>query len=222
MATVECLRGRLLAERQASKTAKQDAHLMESKLLELENKLKEETKLRNKAEKRLKLLKKKLESLKILPDLEESERSSSSESSAVSSLSSASSSGSKDPQESASMSPITVPEISENVKENAPDTKSDTKESSYEKFSSKSSSSSSSLEPSTTEINTTNYEEDDEEYVDNSLALVPLEFPETKPAPEMHIVSKSVGEVLDSLRHARERIQSSMGRTRRQMIRVGP
>ncbi|KAL4352516.1 hypothetical protein GQ457_06G008050 [Hibiscus cannabinus] len=220
MATVECLRGRLLAERQASKTAKQDAHLMESKLLELENKLKEETKLRNKAEKRLKLLKKKLESLKILPDLEESERSSSSQSqsSAVSSLSSASSSGSKDPQESASMSPITVPEIPEN----APDTKSDTKESSYEKFTSKSSSSFSSLEPSTTEINTTNYEEDDEEYVDYSLALVPLELPETKPAPEIHIVSKSVGEVLDSLRHARERIQSSMGRTRRQMIRVGP
>ncbi|XP_039066040.1 suppressor protein SRP40-like isoform X2 [Hibiscus syriacus] len=193
------------------------------KMLELENKLKQETKLMNKAEKRLNLLKKKLESLKILPDLEESERSSSSQSSAISSVSSASSSGTKHPQESAS-------EIPEIVKENASDTKSDTKESSYEKSSNKSSSShevpqiehtsSSSLEPSSVEINTMNYKDDNDEYVDNSLALVPLELPEMKPAPEIHIVSKSVGEVLDSLRHARERIQSSMGR--RQMIRVGP
>ncbi|XP_039064645.1 uncharacterized protein LOC120209810 isoform X2 [Hibiscus syriacus] len=191
------------------------------KLLELENKLKQETKLMNKAERRVNMLKKKLESLKILPDLEESERSSSSQSSAISSVSSASSSGTKHPPESAS-------EIPEIVKENASDTKSGTKESSHEKSSSKSSSShevpqiehtsSSSLEPSSMETNRTNY--DDDEYVDNSLALVPSELPETKPAPEVHIVSKSVGEVLDSLRPARERIQSSMGR--RQMVRVGP
>ncbi|XP_012443410.1 uncharacterized protein LOC105768179 isoform X3 [Gossypium raimondii] len=115
MRTVECLRGRLLAERQASKIAKQDAQLMESKLLELENKLKEETKLRNKAEKRFKLLKKKLESLKILPNLDESEKSSSSESSTVSSVSSASSSGTQHPQDA-------VPEILKNVEGSASDT----------------------------------------------------------------------------------------------------
>lgn len=63
-----------------------------------------------------------------------------------------------------------------------------------------------------------NYEDDD--YVDNSMALVPLKLPETKLAPEIKIVSKSIGEVLDTLRHARERIQNSM--ERRQMIRVGP
>ena len=63
-----------------------------------------------------------------------------------------------------------------------------------------------------------NYEDDD--YVDNSLALVPLKLPETKLAPEIKLVSKSIGEVLDTLRHARERIQSSV--ERRQMIRVRP
>ncbi|XVF07999.1 hypothetical protein REPUB_Repub06bG0187400 [Reevesia pubescens] len=89
-------------------------------LRELENKLKEETKFRNKAEKRLKLLKKKLESLKILPSLEESEQSSSSEHCAVSSVSSSSSSsGTKDSEESASKSQNAVPEISKNVEENA-------------------------------------------------------------------------------------------------------
>ncbi|KAK8280517.1 hypothetical protein V6Z12_D09G180700 [Gossypium hirsutum] len=71
--TLECLRGRLLAERQASKTAKEDAELMGNKVIELEKKLKEETKVINKAEKRLKLLSKKLESLKLVPSLEESE-----------------------------------------------------------------------------------------------------------------------------------------------------
>lgn len=89
--------------------------LLNLQLLELENKLKEETKLRNKAEKRFKLLKKKLESQKILPNLDESEQSSSSESSTVSSVSSASSSGTQHPQDA-------VPEISKNVEENASDT----------------------------------------------------------------------------------------------------
>ncbi|XWS43662.1 hypothetical protein CRYUN_Cryun16bG0122400 [Craigia yunnanensis] len=253
--TVECLRGRLLAERQASKTAKEDAELMGNKLIELETKLKEETKLRNKAEKRLKLLRKKLESLTILTSLEESEQSSSSEHCAVSSVSSTSSSGTKDPEESTSKSQNAVPEMSKNEKENASDTtasiksleisfseeksnspgttKSDTKDSSHENSSDKSSSShedpkiddksSSNLKASTVEIDmngrNVNYEDDD--YVDNSLALIPLKLPETKLAPDqIKIVSKSIGEVLDTLKHARERIQSSM--KRRQMIRVGP
>ncbi|XWS66963.1 hypothetical protein CRYUN_Cryun05aG0245300 [Craigia yunnanensis] len=251
--TVECLRGRLLAERQASKTAKEDAELMGNKLIELENKLKEETKLRNKAEKRLKLLRKKLESLKILPSLEESEHSSSSEHCAVSGVSS-SSSCTKDPEESASRSQNAVPEISKNVEENALDTntsmksleisfsaensnspgttKSDTKDSSNEIPSGKSSSShedpkiddtsSSSLKAPTVEIdmNGRNENYEDNDYVDNSLALVPLKLPETKLAPEIKIVNKKIGEVLDTLRHARERIQSSV--ERRQMIRVRP
>ncbi|XVE61787.1 hypothetical protein DITRI_Ditri06bG0067200 [Diplodiscus trichospermus] len=249
--TVECLRGRLLAERQASKTAKEDAEVMGKKLIELENKLKEETKLRNKAEKRLKLLRKKLESLAILPSLEESDQSSSSEHCAVFSVSSASSSGTKDPEGSASSKfQNAAAEISKIVEENASDTttsvespeisfseensnspgtsKSDTKESSGKSSSSHEDpkpddTSSSGFEASKMEIdmNGRNVNYDDNDDVDNSLALVPLKLPETKLAPgEIKIISKSIGEVLDTLRHARENIQSS--KERRQMIRVGP
>ncbi|KAG7033870.1 hypothetical protein SDJN02_03595 [Cucurbita argyrosperma subsp. argyrosperma] len=63
--TLDCLRGRLLAERQASRSAKEEAQLMGEKLIELENQIRKETELRNKAEKRLKLLIKKLESFNI-------------------------------------------------------------------------------------------------------------------------------------------------------------
>ncbi|RZB48449.1 hypothetical protein D0Y65_051796 [Glycine soja] len=84
--TLECLRGRLLAERHASRVAKEEAESLGNKFLlalfwdfispsltlkkkswvvqqfvELEKKLKEEIKLRDKAERKLKLLKKKLE-----------------------------------------------------------------------------------------------------------------------------------------------------------------
>ncbi|CAK9320030.1 unnamed protein product [Citrullus colocynthis] len=77
--TLECLRGRLLAERQASRSAKEEAELMGEKLLRLENQIRKETELRNKAEKRLKLLIKKLESLNIASTSVTSEISTSSE-----------------------------------------------------------------------------------------------------------------------------------------------
>ncbi|MBA0800821.1 hypothetical protein Gohar_011233, partial [Gossypium harknessii] len=82
--------------------------------------------------------------------------------------------------------------------------------------------SSSSLKASTMEIdmNGRNEKYEDDDYVDNSLALVPLILPETKVAPQIKVVSRSIGEVLDTLRQAKGRIQSSM--ERRQMIRVGP
>ncbi|XP_010937761.1 uncharacterized protein [Elaeis guineensis] len=64
--TVECLRGRLLAERVASKAAKEQADNMAKRLEELERKIAEEIRYRNMAEKRLKHALKKLESLKIL------------------------------------------------------------------------------------------------------------------------------------------------------------
>ncbi|XP_010037895.1 uncharacterized protein LOC104426515 isoform X2 [Eucalyptus grandis] len=74
---LECLRGRLLAERQASRAAKDDAEFMVQKLTELEEKLREEIRLRDKAEKRLKFLRGKLETANIpfSPTLEESEES---------------------------------------------------------------------------------------------------------------------------------------------------
>ncbi|KAE8689760.1 Cyclin F-box [Hibiscus syriacus] len=211
--TVECLRGRLLAERQASNTAKQDAELMGNKVMELEIELKEETKLRNKAERRLKLLRKKLESLKLLPTLEESEHC------AVSCVSSTSSPRTKNPEKTASMSQNASKIMEKNASDtttsikcfeisfskencNSPGTiKSDTKDSSHEKSSVKPSSghevpkvddtSSSSLKASTVEIDNgknENFEDGgDDDYVDNTLALIPLFLPEAKMAPEIKI-----------------------------------
>ncbi|KAL1209984.1 hypothetical protein V5N11_020547 [Cardamine amara subsp. amara] len=85
--TVECLRGRLIAERQVSRSAKEEAELITRKLEELEGHLKEEIRLREKAEKRLKFLMKKLESIKRSGRLEGSEQLSSSEASCLSSVS---------------------------------------------------------------------------------------------------------------------------------------
>lgn len=53
--TVECLRGRLLAERQVSRSAKEKAELISIKMEELEKRLKEEIRLREKAEKKTKV-----------------------------------------------------------------------------------------------------------------------------------------------------------------------
>lgn len=66
---------------------------------------------------------------------------------------------------------------------------------------------------------------DDEENVDDSLALVPVSLPlSSQSTPEVKPVTvpvhESVREVLETLRHVRENIQSTM--ERRRMIRVGP
>lgn len=58
-----------------------------------------------------------------------------------------------------------------------------------------------------------------DDYVDNSLALVPVDLPNESRPPNPLIVNASVAEVLDSLRHAREKLQLSM--ERRRMIEVG-
>ncbi|XP_058083123.1 uncharacterized protein LOC131231056 [Magnolia sinica] len=62
--TVDCLRGRLLAERVTSKAAKEDADLMGKKLIELERQLQLEMESRNRVEK-LKPTTRKLRSLKL-------------------------------------------------------------------------------------------------------------------------------------------------------------
>ncbi|XP_021620168.1 uncharacterized protein LOC110620665 isoform X2 [Manihot esculenta] len=115
--TLECLRGRLLAERQASRVAKEEAQLMGNKLIELESKLREETKLRHKAEKKLKFLKKKLESLKFSLTFEGLDLSSSYENCGSSSTSSTSISGLKDTEESASKA-----WVSQHMNDNAQET----------------------------------------------------------------------------------------------------
>ncbi|XP_010253441.1 PREDICTED: uncharacterized protein LOC104594710 [Nelumbo nucifera] len=92
--TIECLRGRLLAERVASRVAREEAELMGNKLIELERRIRAEIRSRNRAERKLKLLTKKLESLKLPHVLD---WSSSSEKSEDSRSSSTTSSGRKDP-----------------------------------------------------------------------------------------------------------------------------
>ncbi|KAJ0259652.1 Transmembrane protein [Hirschfeldia incana] len=85
--TVECLRGRLLAERQVSRSVKDETDLITRKMEELEKHLKEEIRLREKAEKRLKFLMKKLEFIKESQSFEGYEQLSSSEVSCLSSVS---------------------------------------------------------------------------------------------------------------------------------------
>ncbi|CAK7342894.1 unnamed protein product [Dovyalis caffra] len=257
--TLECLRGRLLAERQASKIAKEEAELMENKLIELENKLREETQLRKKMEKKHKILMKKLQSLKISPTLEGSEQSSSSDNSGFSSTSSTSNSSHKDPEESESKPQSIIPEVSHDMKDNGSETTasnqntctvfdsteesagtqdiqdsnsdhniedcSSDKPSHESKACSQDSKaddqSSSSIKASKVEMETNaGNESGNEDYVDNPLALVPLSLPASTKKSELKIVNRSVIEVLDALRHAREQIQSSM--ESRHMIRVGP
>ncbi|KAF8045053.1 hypothetical protein N665_5681s0002 [Sinapis alba] len=110
--TVECLRGRLLAERQVSRSAKEEAELITKKLEELEKHLKEEIRLREKAEKRLKFLMKKLESVKGSRSSEGSEQLSSSD---VSCLSSVSTSASNETHENGFVEEDKIDQATENV-----------------------------------------------------------------------------------------------------------
>ncbi|KDP29047.1 hypothetical protein JCGZ_16436 [Jatropha curcas] len=235
--TLDCLRGRLLAERQASRVAKEEAELMGNKLVELENKLREETKLRQKAEKKLKFLMKKFDSLKISATLEGLEQSSSSENCGLSCSSSSSTSGPKDTEESVSKSQ-TLHEMEENVQNTIQESSSTTKDSldsppdkSCHQSAPRSqdpkeySQSCSNLEAPVVGIERNGKREsDDEEYItDDSLAIVPVSLAASPIAKtsELKIVNKSINEVLDALRHAREKIQSSV-EMRRDIIRVGP
>ncbi|KAI3447636.1 hypothetical protein Pfo_004301 [Paulownia fortunei] len=111
--TVDCLRGRLLAERVASRNAKEEAEQMENKLMELENLLKQEAKSRNRAEKKLKFLMKKLESINISYVSDESEYSGLVDKSDISSVSSTTSSSTKELQENNENQQMKLSKISE-------------------------------------------------------------------------------------------------------------
>ncbi|GAA0174932.1 hypothetical protein LIER_28213 [Lithospermum erythrorhizon] len=118
--TVESLRGRLLAERLASRNAKEVADQTENKLVELEALLKEEIKSRKKAEKRLKLLMKRLQSLKISNPsyvFDESDQSCSFDTSEVTSVSSSASSTSKKTEEKKVITQQTVGSISSDTQD---------------------------------------------------------------------------------------------------------
>ncbi|KAF8042505.1 hypothetical protein BT93_A0976 [Corymbia citriodora subsp. variegata] len=236
--TVECLRGRLLAERQASRFSRERAQLMATKLVELENQLREETRLRAKTEKKLKLLKKKLETLLISSALPESEQSGfcetsiaySDSSSTVTIASEAKTTEeaeveSKSHFEKKDASPYQ--ELNSLEKALAGDKRdSDAGDFSSEKSGPASCHSHTSARDSAATEKENSFDVDDQ--VDDSLALVPVTLPEAaEPASKeldakMMITSASVREVLDALRHARESIQRSMEERRSCMIRVGP
>ncbi|KAJ4831462.1 hypothetical protein Tsubulata_016753 [Turnera subulata] len=253
--TLDCLRGRLLAERQASRAAKEDAELMGNKLIELENKLKEEINLRRKAEKKLRFLKKKLESLNINSPslLEGSELMSSSSHNCGFSCTSSCSLGHKDPEESEEAKSLTTSsqdlEATSVLNQNhstppgATETSTTTsttldtsdsnsnslhKEVHLDNCSNDSTpsfqdsepdyNSSSSLKASVEMETNARNESDNEDNVDNSLALVAVSVPASE--KKILVVNKSVAEVLEALRHAREQIQNSM--ETRHIIRVGP
>ncbi|RDX81833.1 hypothetical protein CR513_37448, partial [Mucuna pruriens] len=250
--TVGCLRGRLLAERQASRVAKMEEKSMGNKLVELENLLKEEIKLRDKAERRLKFLRKKLESFNMPSKSGQLEHSDSSEKCENSCGSSTISSLSKHSEASEIKRDAKILALPENVlhsddaseastlvqTHNSPSSTKDCDSQITDNFSTNSDLGYSSpqflsdnLNPSygnlkndesrlsslSSRSSVTENESDYADFCDNSLALVPVTATATSqgttnPKP----INVSVLEALDALRHARERLQSSM-RTR-QMI----
>ncbi|KAM0991123.1 hypothetical protein ACFX13_009670 [Malus domestica] len=225
--TLECLRGRLLAERQASRVAKEDAELIGKKLIELQKQLKEEIKLKEKAEKKLNCLKKKLESL----------NNSSKNSEKSYTQSTTTSSGSNHPETHEAKSKVAESEIPEESRQNAADTT--TSEQSHESTftdentssqSTSGSSSSSSIECSSSPkgfCHNPSHKSEDPKiedsnryrskmvtwgyYVDNTLALVPGNMPATcHTSTELKPVGENLRQVHDALRNTRENLQRSM------------
>ncbi|KAI3473236.1 hypothetical protein Pfo_030528 [Paulownia fortunei] len=305
--TVNCLRGRLLAERVASRNARGEAEHLGNKLLELENLLKEEAKSRNRAEKKLKFMMKRLESLNISYVTDESEHSGLLDKSDISSVSSRDSSSTKEPEKSENLkmnistmcgsqesrenvkSPkgsanlqkndsqlsllslshdssssisafeVNLPElkgqesemgsnenpmsstVSDNLEQNVPQntTVEDSLTSAGEPHSENPSQSKSnqnyndsstdeqrdftnhSVEPSTEEGLNQEDDQDPNNHLDNSMALVPVDTPQKIQTIDPEVLDATVKEVLDALRHAKEQLQNSMERRRMSMIKVG-
>ncbi|KAJ8538332.1 hypothetical protein K7X08_014872 [Anisodus acutangulus] len=222
---VECIRGRLLAERVASRNAKEEAHIMGNKMIELETKLREETKSRNKAEKKLKFLIKKLKSRNISYNISDeiSEHLSvlKSEFSSVTSINKVQNSHEIECQESIGSTKSRYENVENNCSEDIENDASQMSTSSKnnENLSAKSS----EFEFSKSDANSLNSSVEEEEKnggnqvdfeEDNSLALVPMDLPKTKQTIDPIVVR----EVLDALRHAKEKIETQMQRS--QMIKA--
>ncbi|KAF7113515.1 hypothetical protein RHSIM_RhsimUnG0120800 [Rhododendron simsii] len=200
-----------------------------------------EIKSRNRAEKRLKLLMKKLDSLNLSSYYHTvSENSSNLEKSDMSSVSSSSSTNCQIQQQYKTKSPpknsqdldynaslTTAPNSSHCgsneeslVSEQKPNFEDEEKPNFEEPSGSEVNSSQDYRNPKTDDLgssSTSDQAQDDD--VDNSLALVPVDLPKESRPPDPLIVNASVAEVLDSLRNAREKLQLSM--ERRRMIEVG-
>ncbi|VFQ84209.1 unnamed protein product [Cuscuta campestris] len=201
--TIECLRGRLVAERAASRDAKEAAHLMGNKLMELEAMLKEETELRNRAEKRFKHVMKKLESINISFTLHESESWSLTE-------------GSED----SSASSYTACSTSKDLKHTMLETQQAMSSSSSSVGDSQETMGNGKTEQNGNSMGKLLEEQaaGSEEKADNSLAFLAPVFSSQTIDPAVVLHANNLRDVLDSLRHAREKLQNQM--ERRHLIRV--
>lgn len=229
--TVECLRGRLIAERAASKKAKEDAEFMGNKLIELEKKLKEESKSRNKAEKKLKYFIKKLESMNVCYISDESEQSSlfdKSENSSVTSTTTTSNSSKIISEQNSQFKDSMISDFQDSQElisqENSinfdKNSKDDDDNNSKElEFSNSDANSSKSVVQEEGKLSEEDERDFQEDNVNNSLALVPLDLPKPKSIDPI-VLDATVREVLDALRHAKEKLQTQMERGRG-TIKVG-
>ncbi|KAK4377669.1 hypothetical protein RND71_003965 [Anisodus tanguticus] len=246
--TVGCLRGRLIAERAASRKAKEDAELMANKLIELETKLRVETRSRNKAEKKLKYFMKKLESMNISYVSDESEQSNLLDKSEISCVTSTTTSintkVSEDKEQNSQFkgsvgsefqdsigSTKCSSEYSINLEQNALHMTIFSKDYDSHSRGEENVGKSSEFEFTTSDANSSkslsqeegengedemNLQKDD---VNNSLALVPVDLSKPKERIDPIVLDATIREVLDALRHAKERLQSRMERGR--TIKVG-
>ncbi|KAG0477488.1 hypothetical protein HPP92_013886 [Vanilla planifolia] len=207
--TVECLRGRLLAERLASKAAKEEADHMAKRLAELQRQLEEEMKQRERAERRLKLALKKLESLNVPnfsghTNLSDSSLSSPSETKCLSreerfdKLKKTEDLLTDDGGLSGSTHHL-VPQDG-------------CQSSSPPRDSSNGSRSEDLFDDSTRQTSGSNYSKDDQKVAlcDEMLALVPVSIPEER-APCDREAKNDVHDVLAALRRVREQLRCSIG-----------
>ncbi|XP_075490760.1 uncharacterized protein LOC142529187 [Primulina tabacum] len=229
--TVDSLRGRLLAERMVSRNAKDEAEQLGNKLIQLETMLKQEAKSRDKAERKLRFLIKKLESKNLSYVSDESEQSILVDRSDISSVSSLASSSAKEIQEKGenqeSVEHFKSPKGSENMDKNGSNGQETEMESDQIPMSAKvsedlllnsaensSNMDKQSIESSTDEgLNQENYQ-DSEDNVDNSMALILIDTPQKSQTIDPEVLDATVKEVLDALRNAKEQLQSSMEKRR--------
>ncbi|KAH6825724.1 transmembrane protein [Perilla frutescens var. hirtella] len=227
--TANCLRGRLLAERLASRNAREEAEHLGIRVLEVERLLKQEAKSRKRAEKKLKILMKRLECMNISYVADESEESFSSDK--TTDVSSVSSTASWKPEKikiSAKEIVLSVEEINDSQLSLWSPGPSPSQDSSN--------STATAVEPESEKpvhrMESSGDREglNGEEQVDNLTALVPVDMPlpaeDERQSVDPEVLDETVKQVLESLRRAKEQLQSSMEERRRRrmsinMIKVG-
>ncbi|XP_057717942.1 uncharacterized protein LOC130932606 isoform X1 [Arachis stenosperma] len=199
---VESLRGRLLAERHASRLARDKAQSFENRFVELKNKLRQETKLRDKAQRKLEFFKEKLQSFNISyldPNHQSTENLRNNNDNDISRLSLSPS--------SSKISATSYDHVSNHtINPSNVDLKND-----HNSLSTKASSV---------------MEEKEDNDFDNSLALVPVNVTlvstNNNNNNNERAVHESVIEALDALRRAKEGLVCAMMATTKPIIKVGP